>query len=33
MAKKELEYTLTLSPNYTHAADIKKTLSQAPQSN
>jgi cellulose synthase operon protein C len=33
MARKELEYTLKLSPNYAHAADIKKTLAQTPQSN
>ncbi|MGA8224393.1 MAG: hypothetical protein WB780_22295 [Candidatus Acidiferrales bacterium] len=33
MAKKELEYTLKLSPNYTHAEDIKKVLAESPQEN
>jgi hypothetical protein len=33
IAKKELEYTLKISPNYTHADEIKKALAQTPQAN
>ena len=29
MAKKQLEYTLQISPNYPHADEIRKVLSQA----
>jgi hypothetical protein len=31
MAKKELEYTLKISPNFAHADEIKKALAQIPQ--
>jgi hypothetical protein len=33
MAKKELEYTLKLSPNDTHTEDIKKVLAESPKVN
>jgi hypothetical protein len=33
MAKKELEFTLKISPNYTHTEAFKKALAQTPQGN
>ena len=33
MARKQLEYTLHLSPNYSEASEIKKVLSETPQKN
>jgi hypothetical protein len=33
MAKKELEYTLKISPNFAHADEIKKVLALTPQGN
>jgi len=33
MAKKELEDALKISPNFTHADEIKRLLEQSPQKN
>ena len=33
MAKKQLEYTLRISPNYAQAEEIKKLLAQSPETN
>jgi hypothetical protein len=33
MAKKELEYTLKISPNFVHADEIKKVLAESPKEN
>lgn len=33
LAKKQLEYTLQMSPNYAHADEIKQLLEQSPQKN
>jgi cellulose synthase operon protein C len=31
MARKELEYTLQIKPDYTHSDDIRKMLAESPQ--
>jgi hypothetical protein len=33
MARKELEYTLKISPNYSQADEIKRVIAGSPQTN